>query len=151
MLKLKSVRYGYNDAGVVCGTDLSSYNVELMLIDSEGRSSFVIVNQAQNGDTILICDLSVFDILMNTISYGDESDKVESVTKYNFDYEYEYDSESDKPIITEAMYEGIPDEYRAAVAFARKILFMFEESFENEELLGNIGDLIKVNIDKELK
>lgn len=34
MLKLKSVRYGYNDAGVVCGTDLSSYNVELMLIDN---------------------------------------------------------------------------------------------------------------------
>lgn len=151
MLKLKSVRYGYNDSGVVCGTDLSSYNVELMLIDSEGRSSFVIVNQAQNGDTILICDLSVFDILMNTISYGDESDKVESVTKYNFEYEYEYDSETDKPIITEAMYEGIPDEYRVAVTFARNILFMFEESFENEELLGNIDDLIKANIDKELK
>ena len=44
--------------------------------------------------------------------------------------------------------EGIPDEYRAAVAFARKILFMFKESSENEELLGNIDDLIKANIDK---
>lgn len=147
MMVLRNVRYGYEDGGMACGPVPGTSNVELMVTNDEGKSSFILLSKYCMYETVFISDLSLFDIVMNMkrydIDFDNELEKIES----NSRYELEYDSNTDEIIITKGMYEGIPGEYHSAITFGRKVMLMYED----EKLHKNIDELIKDTLDKELK
>ena len=149
MIILRNVRYGYENGGMACGPAPGTSNVELMVTNDEGKSSFILLSKYCMYETVLISDLSLFDIVMNMkrsdIDFDNELEKVESNAKYEL--EYEYDSNTDEIIIDKEMYKGIPEEYHVAVKFGRRVMLMYED----EKLYKNIDELIKNTLDKELK
>lgn len=151
MMVLRNVRYGYEDGGIACGPVLGTSNVELMVTNDEGKSSFILLSKYCMYETVFISDLSLFDIVMNMkrydIDFDNELEKVESNSRYELEYEYEYDPKTDETIMTKEMYEGIPSEYHSAIRFGRKVMLMYED----EELHKNMDELIKDTLDRELK
>lgn len=147
MLVLRNVRYGYEDGRMACGPVPGTSNVELMVTNDEGKSSFILLSKYCMYETVFISDLSLFDIVMNMkrydIDFDNELEKVES----NSRYELEYDPKTDETIMTKEIYEGIPGEYHSAITFGRKVMLMYED----EKLHKNIDELIKDTLDKELK
>ena len=151
MMVLRNVRYGYEDVGMACGPVPGTSNVELMVTNDEGKSSFILLSKYCMYETVFISDLSLFDIVMNMkhydIDFDNELEKVESNSRYELEYEYEYDPKTNETIITKEMYEGIPSEYHPAIRFGRKVMLMYED----EELHKNMDELIKDTLDRELK
>lgn len=147
MMVLRNVRYGYEDGGMACGPVPGTSNVELMVTNDEGKSSFILLSKYCMYETVFISDLPLFDVVMNMkrhdIDFDNELEKVES----NSRYELEYDPKTDETIMTKEMYEGIPSEYHSAITFGRKVMLMYED----EKLHKNIDELIKDTLDKELK
>lgn len=147
MMVLRNVRYGYEDGGIACGPVPGTSNVELMVINDEGKSSFILLSKYCMYESVFISDLSLFDVVMNMkrydIDFDNELEKVESNSRYDL----EYDSNTDETIMTKEMYEGIPSEYHSAITFGRKVMLMYED----EKLHKNIDKLIKDTLDKELK
>lgn len=151
MMVLRNVRYGYEDDGMACGPVPGTSNVELMVTNDEGKSSFILLSKYCMYETVFISDLSLFDIVMHMkhydIDFDNELEKVESNSRYELEYEYEYDPKTNETIITKEMYEGIPSEYHPAIRFGRKVMLMYED----EELHKNMDELIKDTLDRELK
>lgn len=151
MMVLRNARYGYEDGGMACGLVPGTSNVELMVTNDEGKSSFILFSKYCMYETVFISDLSLFDVVMNMkrydIDFDNELEKVESNSRYELEYEYEYDPKTDETIMTKEMYEGIPSEYHSAITFGRKVMLMYED----EKLHKNIDELIKDTLDKELK
>lgn len=151
MMVLRNVRYGYEDGGMACGPVPGTSNVELMVTNDEGKSSFILLSKYCMYETVFISDLSLFDVVMimkrYDIDFDNELEKVESNSRYELEYEYEYDPKTDETIMTKEMYEGIPGDYHSAITFGRKVMLMYED----EELQKNIDELIKDTLDKELK
>lgn len=151
MLVLRNVRYGYEDGRMACGPVPGTSNVELMVTNDEGKSSFILLSKYFMYETVFISDLSLFDIVMNMkrydIDFDNELEKVESNSRYELEYEYEYDPKTDETIMTKEIYEGIPGEYHSAITFGRKVMLMYED----DKLHKNIDELIKDTLDKELK
>lgn len=147
MMVLRNARYGHEDGGMACGPVPGTSNVELMVTNDEGKSSFILLSKYCMYETVFISDLSLFDVVMNMkrydIDFDNELEKVES----NSRYELEYDSKTDETIMTKEMYEGIPSEYHSAITFGRKVMLIYED----EKLHKNIDELIKDTLDKELK
>lgn len=147
MMVLRNARYGHEDGGMACGPVPGTSNVELMVTNDEGKSSFILLLKYCMYETVFISDLSLFDVVMNMkrydIDFDNELEKVES----NSRYELEYDSKTDETIMTKEMYEGIPSEYHSAITFGRKVMLIYED----EKLHKNIDELIKDTLDKELK
>lgn len=144
---LRNARYGHEDGGMACGPVPGTSNVELMVTNDEGKSSFILLSKYCMYETVFISDLPLFDVVMNMkrhdIDFDNELEKVES----NSRYELEYDPKTDETIMTKEMYEGIPSEYHSAITFGRKVMLMYED----EKLHKNIDELIKDTLDKELK
>lgn len=151
MMVLRNARYGCEDGGMACGPVPGTSNVELMVTNDEGKSSFILFSKYCMYETVFISDLSLFDIVMNMkrydIDFNNELEKVESNSRYELEYEYEYDPKTNETIITKEMYEGIPSEYHPAIRFGIKVMLMYED----EELHKNMDELIKETLDKELK
>lgn len=151
MMVLRNVRYGYEDGGMACGPVPGTSNVELMVTNDEGKSSFILLSKYCMYETVFISDLSLFDVVMimkrYDIDFDNELEKIESNSRYELEYEYEYDPKTDETIMTKEMYEGIPGDYHSAITFGRKVMLMYED----EELQKNIDELIKDTLDKELK
>lgn len=151
MMVLRNVRYGYEDGGMACGPVPGTSNVELIVTNDEGKSSFILLSKYCMYETVFVSDLSLFDIVMNMNNYevdlDNELEKVESNSRYELEYEYEYDPKTDETIMTKEMYEGIPSEYHSAIRFGRKVMLMYED----EELHKNMDELIKDTLDRELK
>lgn len=147
MMVLRNVRYGYENGGIACGPVPGTSNVELMVTNDEGKSSFILLSKYCMYESVFISDLSLFDVVMNMkrydIDFDNELEKVESNSRYDL----EYDSNTDETIMTKEMYEGIPSEYHSAITFGRKVMLMYED----EKLHKNIDELIKDTLDKELK
>lgn len=147
MMVLRNARYGHEDGGMACGPVPGTSNVELMVTNDEGKSSFILLSKYCMYETVFISDLPLFDVVMNMkrhdIDFDNELEKVES----NSRYELEYDPKTDETIMTKEMYEGIPSEYHSAITFGRKVMLMYED----EKLHKNIDELIKDTLDKELK
>lgn len=147
MMVLRNARYGCEDGGMACGPVPGTSNVELMITNDEGKSSFILLSKYCMYETVFVSDLSLFDIVMNMkrydIDFDNELEKVES----NSRYELEYDPKTDETIMTKEMYEGIPSEYHSAIRFGRKVMLMYED----EELHKNMDELIKDTLDRELK
>lgn len=144
---LRNARYGHENGGMACGPVPGTSNVELMVTNDEGKSSFILLSKYCMYETVFISDLPLFDVVMNMkrhdIDFDNELEKVES----NSRYELEYDSKTDETIMTKEMYEGIPSEYHSAITFGRKVMLIYED----EKLHKNIDELIKDTLDKELK
>ncbi len=147
MMVLRNARYGYEDGGMACGPVPGTSNIELMVTNDEGKSSFILLSKYCMYKTVFIGDLPLFDVVMNMkrhdIDFDNELEKVES----NSRYELEYESKTDETIMTKEMYEGIPSEYHPAITFGRQVMLMYED----EKLHKNIDELIKDTLDKELK
>ena len=45
MLVLRNVRYGYEDGRMACGPVPGTSNVELMVTNDEGKSSFILLSK----------------------------------------------------------------------------------------------------------
>ena len=100
MMVLRNARYGYEDGGMACGPVPGTSNVELMVTNDEGKSSFILLSKYCMYETVFISDLSLFDIVMNMkrydIDFDNELEKIESNSRYELEYEYEYDPKTDE-------------------------------------------------------
>lgn len=100
MMVLRNARYGCEDGGMACGPVPGTSNVELMITNDEGKSSFILLSKYCMYETVFVSDLSLFDIVMNMkrydIDFDNELEKVESNSRYELEYEYEYDPKTDE-------------------------------------------------------
>lgn len=140
-MKIKSLRWGYDGGGFACGPVEGNSIVELTAIDEEGKLLFASACSNGEGIDFKVCDMPVFDLLMNLadedIDFDAMLEKVESHEVENFGALWGDD-------IPEDMLES---QNKDLIAISFAALQHYMNTTEDEEILPE--DFIKEFIDED--